>query len=86
MGEGRKDGGETDSHCFAHESELLLYGLEGRDLAGRAIRAEQVPGVEPGEVLERPEELVAAHGCRDELEVVGHGGVVDEGVSDHFGN
>ena len=32
--------GDTDSHCFAHKSKLLLDSLEGRNLARRAICAE----------------------------------------------
>ena len=33
--------------------------------------------------MERAEELVAASGCGDELQVVGHQRVVHEGVSNH---
>jgi len=73
----------ADAHYFAGEAELLLDGFEGRDFGGRAIRAVEVPGVEAGEVLKGTEELVAADGGGDELEVVGYGGVVDEGVGDH---
>ena len=75
----------SDAHDFAREPELLLDCLEGGDLAGCAICAVQVPGVEAREVLEGSEELVAADGGGDELEVVGYGGVVDEGVGDHDG-
>jgi hypothetical protein len=80
-----KGEGNTHSHCFADESKLLFYGLEGRNLGGRAIGAEEVPGVESGEVLDGSEELITAHCCRDEFEVVSDGGVVDEGVGDHCG-
>lgn len=61
------EGEETHSHRFAHETELLLHGLEGRNLGRRAICAEEVPGIEAGEVLEGSEELVTAHCRRDEL-------------------
>jgi hypothetical protein len=62
---------------------LLLDGLPGSNLPRSSIGAEEVPGVEAGEVLERTEELVPACGGRDELEVVSHRGVVHEGVSNH---
>jgi hypothetical protein len=74
----------TDSHGFADETELLLYSLEGRNLAWCAICAEEIPGVESGEVLDGSEELIAAY-CRcDEFEVVGYRGMIDERVGDHF--
>lgn len=38
---------------------MLLHCLEGRDFAGGVVRAEEVPGVETGEVLEGSEDLVA---------------------------
>jgi hypothetical protein len=63
---------------------LLLDGLEGRDFAGCTICAEKVPGVESGKVLEGSEELITAYCCCNEFEVVGHRGVVNEGVGDHF--
>ena len=39
---------------------MLLDGVEGGDGAGQRVGAEQVPGAEAGEVLERAEEFVAA--------------------------
>ncbi len=38
---------------------MLLYGFVGRDEPGRVVRAEEVPGVETGEVLKGSEELIA---------------------------
>lgn len=62
---------------------MLLDGFEGRDFAGGSVCAEEVPGVESGEVLQGSEELVAANGCGYEFEVVGYRGVVDERIGDH---
>lgn len=75
----------ADAHELAREAELLLEGLEGRDGRGQRVGAVQVPGVEAREVLDCAEELVAADGGGDVFEVVGDGGVVDEGVGDHGG-
>lgn len=72
-----------DAHYFAGEAELLLDSFEGGDFRWGAICAVEVPGVEAGEVLDGAEELVAADGGGDKFEVVGYGGVVDEGVGDH---
>ena len=38
---------------------MLLDGFVRRDKPGRVVRAEEVPGVETGEVLKGPEELIA---------------------------
>lgn len=73
----------ANAHELAGEPELLLDGIEGSDLRRRAVGAVQIPGIEAGEVLERAQELVAADRRGDKLEVVGHGGVVDEGIGDH---
>lgn len=51
---------------------MLLDGFPGSNLSGRGIGAEEVPGVEAGEVLQRAEELVPAGGRGDKLEVVSH--------------
>lgn len=74
----------ANAHDLAGEAELLLDGVPGGHLGRGAVGAQQVPGVEAGEVLERAEDLVAADGGGDEAEVVSHRGVVDEGVGDHF--
>lgn len=50
----------ADAQRFAHQAELLLDGVEGEDVAGGAVGAEEVPGVEAGEVLEGAEEFVSA--------------------------
>lgn len=39
---------------------MLLDGFVGRDEPGRVVSAEEIPGVEAGEVLKGAEELVAA--------------------------
>ena len=75
----------ADAEELAGEAELGLEGGEGGGGAAGRVGAEEVPGVEAGEVLDRAEELVAANGGGEELEVVGHRGVVDEGVGDHGG-
>ncbi len=67
----------ADAHQFTCEPELLLDGLPGSDGGGGTIRAQEVPGIEAGEVLEGSQELVAADGGRDKFEVLGDGGVVD---------
>ncbi|KAH6610662.1 hypothetical protein Trco_000682 [Trichoderma cornu-damae] len=59
----------ADAEDLAGEAELLLDGVPGRHLRGRAVGAEEVPGVEAGEVLQRAEDLVAADGGGDEAEV-----------------
>jgi hypothetical protein len=64
---------------------LLLGSLPRCDLARCAICAEEIPGVEAGEVLNCSQDLVAAGNRGGELKVVGHGGVVDKSVGDHFG-
>ena len=75
----------AEAHDFTYEAELLLDGIPGGDLGVGAVGAEEVPGVEAGEVLEGAEELVAADGGGYELEVVGYRGVVDDGIGDHDG-
>jgi hypothetical protein len=75
----------TNSYSLAHKAELLLYSLKGCNLARGAICTEKVPGVESGEVLEGSEELITAYSCRNELQVVSNGGVVEKSVGDHFG-
>ncbi|KND86441.1 hypothetical protein TOPH_08930 [Tolypocladium ophioglossoides CBS 100239] len=77
--------GLAEAQDLAGEAEVLLEGVPGGHLGGGAVGAQQVPGVEAGEVLDGAEELVAADGGGDEAEVVGHRGVVDEGVCDHGG-
>lgn len=47
-------------HPLADEAELLLNRLKGRDLGRRRIQPQEVPYIEAGEVLHRPQELVAA--------------------------
>lgn len=59
--------GSTNSNGLAHKPKLLLDGLEGCDLAGRAICAEQVPGVESGEVLDSSKNLITTNCRRDKL-------------------
>jgi hypothetical protein len=73
----------AEAHDLAGEAELLLEGVPGQDGGGEGVGAEEVPGVEAGKVLDGAEELVAADGGGDELEVVGHRGVVDDCVGDH---
>ena len=73
----------ADAHEFADEAKLLLGGGPGGDGGGGAVGAGEVPGVEAGKVLDRAEDLVAADGRGDELEVVGYRRVVDDGVGDH---
>lgn len=73
----------AEAKDLADEAELLLDGIPGGDLGGAAVGTEEVPGVEAGEILEDAHELVAADGGGDEAQVVGHRGVVDEGVGDH---
>lgn len=50
----------ANSQRFAREPELLLDGFEGCDKSGWIVGAEEVPGVEAGEVLESAEQLVTA--------------------------
>lgn len=45
---------------LARGAERLLDGIVGRDGGGAVVGAEQVPGVEAREVLQRAQELVAA--------------------------
>lgn len=78
--------GGTNAHGLADEPELLLDGLPRSNLAGGGICAEEVPGVESGEVLQRAEDLVTTGGRGNELEVVGHRGVVYKAVGDHDEN
>lgn len=59
--------GMAYAQSFSHKPELLLDCLPRRDLPRRAICAEQVPGIEAGEVLQCSEELISADGRRDEL-------------------
>jgi len=66
-----------NAHELPRESELCLYSCEGGDLRRSAVRAEEIPGIEAGEVLEGSEEFVAADGGGDELEVVRNGRVVN---------
>lgn len=75
----------AEAEKLAQQAKLLLGGGPGRDgLLGR-VGAQQVPGVEAGEILHGAVELVAAERGREELEQVGHAGVVDNGVGDHGG-
>ena len=55
----------ADAHELPREPELLLDGLEGRDRGWQSVGAVQVPGIEAGEVLDGPQDLVAAHGGGD---------------------
>lgn len=73
----------ADSHEFARKTELLLDGFEGGNLAGCAIGAEEVPGVESCKVLEGSKEFVSSDGGCDELEIMVHCGVVGKGIGDH---
>ena len=50
----------ADAQAFAREAEVFLDGFEGGNEASGGVGAEEVPGVEAGEVLEGAEELVAA--------------------------
>lgn len=74
----------ADAEDLARQAELLLGDVPGGDLGLGGIGAQEVPGVEAGEVLDGAEELVAADGGGDEAEVVLDGGVVHERVDDHF--
>lgn len=73
----------ANAHCLAHLAKALLHSLPGGDGGGGVALAQEVPAEEAGEVLECAERLVAADGGRYEAEVVGHKGVVYEGVGDH---
>jgi hypothetical protein len=73
-----------DSHQFTSQTELLLNGLPGCNLTRCSICAKKVPGVELGEVLECSEELIATDGCRNELEVMGDGWMIDKRICDHL--
>lgn len=75
----------AETQDLAGKTELLLDGVPRRHLGGRAICAQEIPGVETGEILKRAEELIAADGGGDEAQVVGHRRVIDEGVCDHDG-
>ena len=68
---------------LAGEATLLLEGIPRSDLRLGTIGAEEIPRVEAGEILHGSHELVAADGGRDELEVVRHRGVVDDGIGNH---
>ena len=59
-----------DPHQFASEEELLFDGVEGHDGGGGGVGAEEIPGVEAGEVLEGAEDFVATN-WRGELDGVG---------------
>lgn len=48
---------------LASECELLLDGFKGRDEAGWAVGAEEIPGVKAGEILESAEEFITTD-CR----------------------
>jgi len=48
-----------ESECFARGAECGFELGEGDDAGRRGVLAEEVPGVEAGEVLEETEELVA---------------------------
>lgn len=74
------------SHDLTSQAKVLLHRLKWSDGRGRVVRSVEIPCVESGEVLEGSEELVTADGGCDEFEVMGHGGVVDEGIGDHFGS
>ena len=49
----------THAHASADEREVLLDGLPRRDGLYECIRAEEVPGVKAGEVLQGAENFVA---------------------------
>ena len=73
----------AESHCLARGAEGGFDGVPWRD-GGRAVAfAEEVPGEETREVLERAESFVAAEGGGDEAEVLGEEGVVREGGERH---
>lgn len=71
---------------LAEQAELLLEGVPRGDLVRGCVRAEEVPGVEAGKVLEDAHELVATEGGGHVAQVVRYRGVVDEGVGDHDGD
>lgn len=48
----------ADTHHLTRRAELLLDGVEGGDGRLRPVRAQQVPGVEAREVLQRTQKLV----------------------------
>lgn len=48
----------ADTEDFAGGAELLLDGVEGLDGGLRAVRAQEIPGVEAGEVLQSSHDLV----------------------------
>ena len=52
------------AESFTGEGKLRFDGHEGGDEAGWVVGAEEVPGVEAREVLERAKELVATN-CRE---------------------
>ncbi len=76
----------ADAHELSGEPKLLLDGLEGSNFPRGTVRTEEIPGVEAREVLDCAKEFVAAYGGGYEFEVVGHRGVVDEGVGNHCDN
>ena len=67
-------------------AEFFLDRLEDVDGALRVVGAQEVPGVEAGEVLDRSEHLVPSGGGRDIAQVMRYGGVVDQCAGDHFHN
>jgi len=67
----------ADAEDLPRQAELLLDGFEGRDGGGRAVGAEEIPGIKAREVLQGAEKLVATDGGGDEFLVVRDGGVVD---------
>ena len=50
----------AQTQSFPREAELLLDGFVRRDEPGGIVGAEEIPGVEAGEVLKGAEEFVAA--------------------------
>jgi hypothetical protein len=73
----------SGSEDLSEQAELLLEGVPRGDLVGSCVCAEEIPGVEAGEVLKNSHELVATEGCGHVAQVVRYRGVVDESVSDH---
>jgi len=53
----------ADADDLAGGAELLLDGVEGLDGGLRAVRAQEVPGVEAREILQGPHNLVTTDWC-----------------------
>lgn len=63
---------------------MFLDGFVRRDEPGGVVGAEEVPGVEAGEVLKGAKELIATDCCRNEAQVVSYRGVVYDRVCYHL--